>query len=117
MKDGKRAKAKTSKKASGQKVRPQEPRKSESKVARAGAKKPAQASRASAAGKGKPAQKVLASKISSKASGAPARSGADGQEKGTRGATGNGGFTNPVIAAAFKRAVKKYSTALRHLTD
>jgi len=116
MKDGKRAKTKASKKASGQKVRPQKPRKSESQ-ARAGAKKPAQASRASAAGKGKPAQKVLASKISGKTSGAPARSGTDGREKGTRGAAGNGGFTNSVIAAAFKRAIKKYSTALRHLTD
>jgi len=27
------------------------------------------------------------------------------------------GFTNPVIAAAFKRAVKKYPTAFRKLTD
>lgn len=28
-----------------------------------------------------------------------------------------GGFSNPVVAAAFKRAVKKYPNALRKLTD
>jgi hypothetical protein len=29
----------------------------------------------------------------------------------------NGGFANPVIAAAFKQALKKYPNALRKLTD
>lgn len=28
-----------------------------------------------------------------------------------------GGFTNPAVAAAFKRAVKKYPNAFRRLTD
>ena len=27
------------------------------------------------------------------------------------------GFSNPIVAAAFKRAVKKYPTAFRRLTD
>ena len=30
---------------------------------------------------------------------------------------GEPGFTNPVVAEAFKRAVKKYPTAFRRLTD
>lgn len=38
--------------------------------------------------------------------------------KVTRGSeTGNGTFANPLVAAAFKRAVKKYPNAFRKLTD
>lgn len=34
-----------------------------------------------------------------------------------RNAPGVTGFSNPVVAGAFKRAVKKYPTAFRRLTD
>jgi hypothetical protein len=34
-----------------------------------------------------------------------------------RGASGEGGFSNPVIANAFKRAIKKFPNAFRKLTD
>ncbi|HEY6844407.1 MAG TPA: hypothetical protein VI391_09580 [Thermoanaerobaculia bacterium] len=40
---------------------------------------------------------------------APARAGG--------GKTDSGPFNNPVVAAAFKRAVKKYPSAFRRLTD
>ena len=38
-------------------------------------------------------------------------------DKGRRPAGETGGFTNPVVASAFKRAVAKYPNAFRKLTD
>ncbi len=49
-----------------------------------------------------------------KAAKAGAKAGGNGK---TRGPADAGGFTNPVIAAAFKRAVRKYPNAFRKLTD
>jgi hypothetical protein len=42
---------------------------------------------------------------------------ASGNAKARAADAGNGSFTNPVVGAAFKRAVKKYSNAFRKLTD
>ncbi|HEY5610407.1 MAG TPA: hypothetical protein VIL97_04320 [Thermoanaerobaculia bacterium] len=91
MKDGeKRAKktAKTVKKTSVKKTRPKQ-----------------------AAGKSKAVQKVSAK--------APAKS--DGKATAATAKSGKGpvvlNFTNPAVGSAFKRAVKKYSNALKRLTD
>ena len=40
-----------------------------------------------------------------------------GNGKAKAGDTGGSSFANPVVGAAFKRAVKKYSNAFRRLTD
>jgi len=57
-----------------------------------------------------------AKKVAAKAPAARPVSKADGKGRGR-----NGGdavtFNNPVVAAAFKRAVKKYPNAFRRLTD
>jgi len=37
--------------------------------------------------------------------------------RGRPGTEGGPSFTNPIVAAAFRRAVKKYPTAFRRLTD
>ncbi len=42
---------------------------------------------------------------------------ASGKARPAVSSDGTPGFTNPVIANAFKRAVKKYSNAFRKLTD
>jgi hypothetical protein len=100
MKHGDKAKAKSAKaKASGKE---------------AGSKKAVAKSSKGAEKSSKAAQAV-----SKKASGkTPEKSSApsNGKGKGARPAAGNG-FTNPVIAEAFRRAVKKYPTAFRRLTD
>ena len=41
----------------------------------------------------------------------------NGKGKSVRPAPGAVGFTNPVIAEAFRRAIKKYPSAFRRLTD
>jgi hypothetical protein len=43
--------------------------------------------------------------------------GGNGKNKGVRPPAAPGGFSNPVIGEAFRRAVKKYPTAFRRLTD
>jgi hypothetical protein len=42
--------------------------------------------------------------------------GGNGKTKG-RGNGDNSGFSNPLVASAFKRAIKKFPTAFRRLTD
>ena len=78
------------------------------------AKKPAKAkssgNKAKVAIKSKPAQAV---KNRSEAR-PPIASAAT---KGARGGPVSVGFSNNVVGAAFKRAVKKYPTAFRRLTD
>jgi hypothetical protein len=54
--------------------------------------------------------KSLPAKTSSK----PA--GGNGQIR-NRGVADSSGFSNPLVASAFKRALKKFSTAFRRLTD
>ena len=56
-------------------------------------------------------------KKESSSSKVPAKTSAPSNGKGARPAPGPGGFTNPVIAEAFRRAVKKYPSAFRRLTD
>ncbi len=73
-----------------------------------------------------PREKVKASKIvqSSKTSKAveKERGAKTGPAPGAKTAgngrpPGEGGFSNPAVAAAFRRAVKKYANAFRRLTD
>jgi hypothetical protein len=52
-----------------------------------------------------------------KAAGAKAAPARDGGGKNGGGKNDGGGFNNSAVAAAFKRAVKKYSSAFRRLTD
>ena len=47
----------------------------------------------------------------------PIAKGGNGKNKGVRPPAAPGGFSNPVIGEAFRRAVKKYPTAFRRLTD
>lgn len=94
MKHGDKAKSKASK-ASGKKAST----KAAGKVSKAG---PPPKSKSSGAEKASP----KASKTISKAPG-------NGKSAGR----GEGGFTNPVVANAFKRAIKKYPNAFRRLTD
>jgi hypothetical protein len=102
MKHGDKAKKSSQGKASGKTAG--------SKVAA-----PAKASQSSSksrqeAGAKAPAQKAPAQKVSAK----PA---AGGNGKAITRDNGTGGFSNPIVAAAFKRAVKKYPAAFRKLTD
>jgi hypothetical protein len=61
-----------------------------------------------------PAAKKSSSPAKAKESGATKEA---GNPKARAADAGNGSFTNPVVGAAFKRAVKKYSNAFRKLTD
>jgi hypothetical protein len=65
-------------------------------------------------------EKSGAAKKGSPAPAPPKDSGADARVKARTTADNGGsagGFSNPVIAGAFKRALKKYPNALRKLTD
>jgi hypothetical protein len=57
-----------------------------------------------------PAAKVPASKASQQ------EAGGNGKAR-DRAGSDSGGFSNPLVAAAFKRAVKKYPNAFRKLSD
>lgn len=93
MKHGDKAKKKASK-ASGKKASP--PR-----------------SKAHPSGK---ISKARAPKAKKPEAGRPGKKSGDGKGKARTGAEGVS-FSNPVVAAAFKRAVKKYPNAFRRLTD
>jgi hypothetical protein len=101
MKHGDKAKGKAGK-ASGK------------KSSKATASKSSEASRGI---KGKKQQNVAAKTVS-KSSKASTKNEDPGNGK-ARSRTGSDevGFSNPVVAAAFKRAVKKYPNAFRRLTD
>ncbi|MGZ8851648.1 MAG: hypothetical protein ACXW3E_15145 [Thermoanaerobaculia bacterium] len=95
--------------------------KAKAKTAKAASKTSGKGSKAVAA---KTSSKTGKSLSSSKQdhSKAPAKTsivkpaGGNGKSKG-RGPADALGFTNPVVASAFKRAIKKFPTAFRRLTD
>ena len=95
MKHGDKAKAKSAKAASKSSVKTSKA----SSASKAGSK-------AGASSKSSPQQKTPAAKSISKPAGGNGKPKADGS-----------GFSNPVVAAAFKRAIKKFPTAFRRLTD
>jgi hypothetical protein len=89
--------------------------KAKAKSAKAASKTSGKRSKAVAAKTSSKTGKTLkSSKAPAKSSSKPA--GGNGQSKG-RGPADALGFTNPVVASAFKRAVKKFPTAFRRLTD
>ena len=105
MKHGDKAKAKSAKaKASGKEVH---------------SKKSGAESKGAAQGPSKAAKAAGSKEISRKAAEkiVPAAKGGNGKGKDVRPAPGTVNFSNPVIGEAFRRAVKKYSTAFRRLTD
>src|SRR5262249_55275416 len=107
MKHGDKAKAKSAKaKASGKEAR----RKKSVAKSSKGAEK------SSKAVKAKARAKESARKAPQKSS-APPKGGNGKGSKGARPVSGTVSFSNPVIAEAFRRAVKKYPTAFRRLTD
>lgn len=95
MKHGDKAKSKTASKASGKKGNKASARSKSVKVAHA--------------------KKQVVAKSSKKSH--PEKAAASGNGKGRPSPAGPIEFTSPVVAAAFKRAVKKYSNAFRRLTD
>jgi len=98
MKHGDKAKAKSAKaKASGKEAR------SKKDVAK------------SSKGAEKSSSKAVKAKPVEKSS--PAPKGGNGKGKGARPVPGVVSFSNPVIGEAFRRAVKKYPSAFRRLTD
>ena len=118
MAHGDKAKAKT-----GKAVRQASGKKASSKAveaSKAGGKKSVETGKKGsgagekAAAKAPAAQKDGGAKAQAVKAVTPAKGG-DGRKSGAD--TPPGGFTNPVIANAFKRAVKKYPNAFRKLTD
>ena len=107
MKHGDKAKAKAAKaKASGKEARSQ----------KSGAKSSKGAEKSSSKAVKAAGPKESSSKAVEKAS-PPASKGGNGKGKTARPVPGPSGFSNPVIAEAFRRALKKYPTAFRRLTD
>ena len=109
MKHGDKAKAKSAKtKASGKEASSKKvvaksskgAEKTVSKAPKAGGKKDSGAKAVQAAKKGSPPAKAD-----------------NGKGKSRPVPTGPVNFTNPVVAEAFRRAIKKYPTAFRRLTD
>lgn len=102
MKNGKKAKSKTVKKGSSKK----------SAAGKAGGKSP-QAVKASPQKKavGKGAARPSSESKEARGKGAAVKKGRKGP------AEGEIHFSNPAVAAAFKRAVKKYPSALKRLSD
>lgn len=84
-----------------------------------GDKAKAKSAKAKASGKEAGSKKVDAKSSKGKAveKTSPAAKGSNGKGKTSRPTPAPGGFSNPVIAEAFRRAVKKYPTAFRRLTD
>ena len=67
--------------------------------------------------KSKASQSGGSKKSSPKTAAIQASSKSNGKNRGRSAADNVVSFNNPVVAAAFKRAVKKYSNAFRRLTD
>lgn len=112
MKHGDKAKSKAASKASGKKSS-----KASAKSSKASTKSGKAGAKSSKASPVK-SQKHHAAKEVRQASGGSTRSHPPaGNGKPGRTPADNAGFTNPTVAAAFKRAVKKYSNAFRRLTD
>ncbi|HXI11878.1 MAG TPA: hypothetical protein VNM92_04445 [Thermoanaerobaculia bacterium] len=110
MKDGKRPKkesATVDKKASGSKKSLEASSKSGSRQVKSSGEQPP------AKGSGKKQREGAAQE------GASSTKAAKGNGRSKEAAIESGAltFTNPVVEAAFNRALKKYATALKHLTD
>ena len=76
-----------------------------------------QKAKPAASSKARPTQSSKASpKTVPKSAGGKADSGGNGTGK-RRPTEGGVNFSNPVVGAAFKRAIKKYPNAFRRLTD
>src|SRR6266498_2251389 len=111
MKHGDKAKAKSAKaKASGKEAGSKKVSAKSSK----GAKK-SSGKAAKAAGPKESGPKESGRKIAEKSS--PPAKGGNGKGKTVRPVPGVVAFSNPVIAEAFRRAIKKYPAAFRRLTD
>ena len=111
MKHGDKAKGKASKasKTSGKKVSDAGAVKSKSSESKGASAKASSKVEKSAAKAEAPAGKGAGVKAGSRAP--------EGNGSRARPANGDGSFGNAIIAAAFKRAAKKYSNAFRRLTD
>jgi hypothetical protein len=68
------------------------------------------------ASKSKASQSAQIKKSGVAAAATPSKGGADGKNRG-RGTPDGPSFNNPIVATAFKRAVKKFPNAFRRLTD
>ena len=100
MKHGDKAKSKAASKASGKKA---------SSKAGAASKSSAKSS--------KTVQSVKSPRKAEKpAESSKSQAGGNGKPR-PRGTSDTPGFSNPVVANAFKRAIKKYPNAFRRLTD
>jgi hypothetical protein len=89
--------------------------KTKGKASKASGKKASQSSKSSgkaASSKSKSVPEKASAKTGAKAAGKPKA----GNGAGAARPAGDG-FTNPVVGAAFKHAVKKYPNAFRKLTD
>ncbi len=109
MKHGDKAKSKAASKTSV--------KKSKSSKASASGKAGAKSSKARKASLVKSQKHQAPGKAAKQTSGGSKAHAAPGNGKPGRLPTDNAGFTNPTVAAAFKRAVKKYPNAFRRLTD
>ena len=94
--------------------------KEKGKASKAAGKKSSKAAAGSKGSKAAPvakSQKQQAGPAAKSAAKAPAeQAGGNGKARPRPGGD-VGGFTNPVVAAAFKRAVKKYPNTFRKLSD
>jgi hypothetical protein len=90
--------------------------KAKGKQAKAKASSKKGSSKVAAKSKASPRQSTKPKKQASiKAS--SAERGGNGKGRSRGGVPENVGFTNPIVAAAFKRAVKKFPVAFRRLAD
>jgi hypothetical protein len=83
---------------------------------KAKAKAKASSEKSKTAAKTKAEGKKISVAPSTKKSSSPRAAENNGKNRGRVGTEGVN-FSNPLVAAAFKRAVKKYSVAFRRLTD
>ena len=83
-----------------------------------GHKEKGKKAQAKPSGKKAPKSKATQAAKSKKGSGpvAAGKGGSNGKSRG-KGSSDVPSFNNPVVASAFKRAVKKYPNAFRRLTD
>ena len=89
--------------------------KAKGKPAKAKASGKKGSSKVAAKSKASPRQSAKPKKTATKAS--SAERGGNGQGRSRGGVPENVGFTNPIVAAAFKRAVKKFPIAFKRLAD
>ncbi len=89
--------------------------KAKGKPAKAKASGKKGSSKVAAKSKASPRQSAKSKKTPTKAS--SAERGGNGQGRSRGGVPENVGFTNPIVAAAFKRAVKKFPIAFKRLAD